>query len=97
MASVYQRVLEVTDYNDFRDKLATSGVFDMTDCSAKISCPLESDSSEIERMVKLLESMVHVTDVEVGSSVEDLSSEVYRVVIREEPSGPATRRKYRER
>ena len=35
-------------------------------------------------MVSLVESMVHVTDVRIGSDVENLTSDNYRVVIIED-------------
>lgn len=79
----YSKVIETTDYANLRDNLSTSGVFDMTDCTVKIWCPEDSDVEEVQRMVSLIESMVHVTDVEVGSEIKDLTSENYRVVITE--------------
>lgn len=96
MTNTYVKTLEVANYDDFRDLLPASGVFDMTDCSAVISCPLESNTSEIERMVNLLESMVHVVDVQVESSIEDLALEKYRITIKEEPTNNL-RKKFRER
>lgn len=79
----YSKVIEALDYATLRDSLPSSGVFDMTDCAVKIWCPLNSDVAEVQRMVSLIESMVHVTDVEIGSEAKDLTSEKYRVVITE--------------
>lgn len=79
------RTLTVKTYDEFRDALPFSGVFDMTDCSVEIWCPEIAEAQEVERMVALIESMVHVTDVRVGSSVEDFISDDYRVVISEQP------------
>lgn len=79
----YSRTIEVESYDDFREKIPSSGLFEMTDCTLQVWCPIESDTSEVERMVNLVESMVHVTDVEIGSRIEDLNSEKYRVVITE--------------
>jgi hypothetical protein len=78
------RTLKVKNYDDFRDMLPNSGLFDMTDCSVEIWCPEASEIEEIQRMVLLIESMVHVTDVKVGSDIENLISDDYRVVITED-------------
>jgi hypothetical protein len=64
----------------------------MTDCSVEIWCPEHSDTDEIDRMVRLIESMVHVTDVQIGSEIEDLTREDYRVIITE--IKPDIRKKY---
>lgn len=77
------RTLNVKSYEDFRDRLSTSGLFDMMDCTVQIWCPESSDVDEVDRMVRLIESMVHVADVQIGSEIEDMISESYRVVITE--------------
>lgn len=81
MAKKPARTLKVKNYEDFLDALPTSGVFDMTDCSVEIWCPELAQTPELERMVSLIESMIHVTDVRIGSDVEDLLSDEYRVVV----------------
>lgn len=78
------RTMHVKDYEDFRDALPTSGIFDMTDCALEIWCPELAEAGEVERMVHLVESMLHVTDVRVGSSIEDFISDEYKVVITED-------------
>lgn len=79
----YTKIISVSTYDDFREMLPSSGVFDMTDCSIQIWCPQESDTKEVERMVHLVESMVHVTDVQIGSRIEDMAEDKYSVVITE--------------
>lgn len=79
-----KRTITVHDYDDFRDSLPSSGLFEMTDCSLEIWCPEQSQIEEVQRMVSLVESMVHVTDVRIGSDVENLTSDNYRVVIIED-------------
>lgn len=90
--AINAHTLLVRTYDDFRDALPTSGLFEMTDCEVEIWCPELSDVSEVERMVNLIESMVHVKDMKIGSSVQDLLSEEYRVVITEVPND--IRKKY---
>jgi hypothetical protein len=88
--------LSVKNYDDFRDILSKSGVFDMTDCAIEVWCPEVAEAPEVERMVKLLESMVHVIDVRVGSRIEDMIGDDYLVVIKEEKF-TSPRRKAREK
>ena len=78
------KILTVQNSDDFRDILPSSGLFEMTDCAIEIWCPEASEVEEVQRMVSLIESMVHVTDVRVGSDIENLTSEDYRVVIIED-------------
>jgi hypothetical protein len=56
----------------------------MTDCAVEIWCPEMAQIEEIQRMVHLIESMVHVTDVKIGSDVTNLTSDDYRVVLTED-------------
>jgi hypothetical protein len=79
-----KKTLTVRTYEDFLDKLPTSGLFEMTDCTVEIWCPELAETDEIQRMVNLIESMVHVTDVKIGSDVTNLTSDDYRVVLTED-------------
>jgi hypothetical protein len=79
-----KRTLTVKTYEDFLETLPTSGLFEMTDCAVEIWCPEIAQIEEIQRMVSLLESMVHVTDVKIGSDIENLTSDDYRVVLIED-------------
>jgi hypothetical protein len=76
-----KRTLTVKNYTELLDTLPTSGLFEMTDCAVEIWCPEFTEVEEIQRMVFLLESMVHVTDVKIGSDIENLTSSDYRVVL----------------
>jgi hypothetical protein len=82
--------LRVTDYSQLRDQIASSGLFEFTDCKVEVWPPLESDTQEIERMVKLIESMVHVTDIKVSGTPEETTRQDYKIVI-EETSTPIQR------
>lgn len=79
-----KRTLTVKTYEDFLENLPTSGLFEMTDCAVEIWCPEFAQADEIQRMVTLLESMVHLTDVKIGSDIENLTSDDYRVVLIED-------------
>ncbi len=79
-----KRTLTVKTYEDFLENLPTSGLFEMTDCAVEIWCPEFAQADEVQRMVVLLESMVHLTDVKIGSDIENLLSDDYRVVLIED-------------
>ena len=81
------RTIKAKNYDDFRDSIPNSGVFEMTDCEVEVWCPEHGETEEIGRIVSLIESMVHVTDVRIGSTIENLTSDDYRVVITEVSDG----------
>lgn len=91
------RTLKVKTYEDFRDMLPNSGLFDMTDCAVEIWCPEAAEIEEVQRMVSLVESMVHVTDVKIGSDIENLASDDYRVVLIEDKNDITQKRSTRDR
>lgn len=84
--------LLVTDANDLREALPHSGLFDMTDCTVMIDCPLDSDAEEVRKMVTILESAIHVVDVTVVGHVIHEGPE-YMVEIVEIPLDIAEGRK----
>jgi hypothetical protein len=86
------RTITVQNYEDFLDRIPTSGLFDMTDCAIEIWCPEASEIEEVQRMVTLVESMVHVTDVRIGSDIENLTSRDYRVVLIEDNNSVGKKR-----
>jgi hypothetical protein len=88
------RTMSVKNYEDFLDSLPTSGVFDMTDCTVEIWCPELAEAAELERMVRLIESMVHVTDVRVGSKIEDMAADDYTVVVTQAQSGRIPKKRF---
>lgn len=77
--------------------LPNSGLFDMTDCAVEIWCPEAAEIEEVQRMVSLVESMVHVTDVKIGSDIENLASDDYRVVLIEDKNDITKKRSTRDR
>jgi len=79
-----KRTLTVRTYEDFLENIPTSGLFEMTDCAVEIWCPEFAQADEIQKMVILLESMVHLTDVKISSDVENLLSDDYRIVLIED-------------
>ena len=90
-----KRTLTVRTYEDFLESLPTSGLFEMTDCAVEIWCPEFAQADEIQRMVLLLESMVHLTDVKIGSDIENLTSDDYRVVLIEDSNTLGRSKNYR--
>lgn len=95
--ALFSKTLKVLNYDDLRDSLPSSGLFEMTDCAVEIWCPEIAEVEEIQRMTSLIESMVHVTDVKVGSDVDNLVEDVYRIVLIETPRKTGRDRFTRER
>lgn len=83
MAPAYTKTMKIYNYDDLLERISTSGLFEMTDCTLEIKCPLDSDADQIQKMVHLVESMVHVKDVQISSTAEDLLDDFYKVVITE--------------
>lgn len=83
MAQEFTATLEVSNYDELREKLPQSGIFDMLDCAVEIQCPELSEALEVERMTRLIESMVNVVDVRVGSTIEDMANIHYTVKVTE--------------
>lgn len=79
------KILEVHTADDFRDVLPTSGVFDMLDCEVELVCPPAAQTSEIEKMVAVIESMINVTDVRVVGVPRSESDETYLITIKNVP------------
>lgn len=79
------KTIEAKDYDDLRDKLPYSGLFDMLDCTLEIYCPELATTEEIQRMVNTVESMIHVVDVRVSATPETSVLENYRIEITEIP------------
>lgn len=76
MINKAKRLLSVIDSDELRDALPSSGLFDMLDCEVELMCPPNARTSEIEKMVNIIESMINVTDIRVSGvprSEDDLS------------------------
>lgn len=89
-----QTVIKVRDYDDLRDKISQSGLFDLLDCDVEIWTPIDSDIKEIQRMVTLIESMINVTDIRISAKADETADD-YRVVVTE--TSPPLKRIGKER
>lgn len=88
--------IRVETADELRDSLSTSGVFDMTDCEVVIDCPLDGTAEEVRKMVNILESAIHVTDVKVTGSVGTDGYE-YLIEVTEVPSTVIQERQKRKK
>lgn len=75
--------LKVSSADELRDALPESGVFEMFDCIVEIESPLDSDTSEIGRMVKVLEAAINVVDVIITTTDAILDPNDYTIGITE--------------
>lgn len=74
MTSVPIQIL-VSNIDDFRDGLPSSGVFDLMDCNVVVETNLHVSIQEMERYLTILKSCVNVVDIEftsrAGSELQD--------------------------
>jgi hypothetical protein len=80
-----QRILTVSGSDELRDILPESGIFDMLDCEVELLCPPTAATSEIEKMVTVIESMINVTDVRVTGVPRFEDEQSYTVKISNVP------------
>ena len=62
--------IETTSYEEFRDNIHLTPLFDMLDCAVEIVASPVSAVEEIDKIVTLIESMIHVIDVRITSEVD---------------------------
>lgn len=79
------KILTITTADELRDSLAGSGIFDMLDCEVELICPPNAQTSEIEKMVRTIESMINVVDVRVSGVPRYESDTAYTVSISNVP------------
>lgn len=77
----------VSNLDDFRDGLPSSGVFDLMDCNVVVETNLHVSIEEMERYLNILKSCVNVVDIEftsrAGSELQDdeLLFSIYEIPI----------------
>lgn len=86
------RTITVMDADELRDALPASGMFDMLDCDVELLCPPNARTSEIERMVKIIESMINVTDIRVSGVPRSENELSYNIKISNAPTEVAKTR-----
>jgi len=79
------RTITVMDADELRDALPASGLFDMLDCEVELLCPPAAQTSEIEKMVKVIESMINVTDIRVSGVPRSEEERSYKIKISDVP------------
>jgi hypothetical protein len=92
MMYLTKKVLTVDGSDELRDVLPLSGVFDMLDCEVDLLCPPTASTSEIEKMVNIIESMINVTDVRVIGIPRSEEDRSYTVTISNVPIEVAKRK-----
>jgi hypothetical protein len=69
---MYMQTVEINveSYEEFRDSVHQTPLFDMLDCKVEIVATPTGAVDDVERIVHLIESMIHVHDVHVISEVD---------------------------
>jgi hypothetical protein len=86
MTSTSNNKIEIRaeNYEELRDSVSTSGLFDILDCAIEIECPLDASTSELQKITTLLESVINVTDILILSGVYS-DDNYYTITAREVP------------
>lgn len=87
-----KKTIVVSSSGELRDALPESGVFDMLDCDVELLCPPTTPTSEIEKMVTVIESMINVTDFRVTGIPRSEDEQSYILTITNVPAEIAKRR-----
>ena len=74
--------LQVENSDQLRDSLHHSGIFDMTDCIVEVSCNLDSQVDEVDKMLAIIKSAINVVE---HTFIPDNEVEDYHVRIAEVP------------
>lgn len=61
--------IKTTSYNEFRDNIHLTDMFDMLDCKVEITSGPLGSVEELNKIVSLIESMINVIDVRLTSDV----------------------------
>lgn len=84
--------VRVQNFDELRDSLPQTGLFEMADCIVEISCNINSSVIEVEKMFSFIKTTINVVDSTV---ITDNEIEDYKVQLREvDPPymrGPARR------
>jgi hypothetical protein len=84
--------IEVEDFDELRDSLHQTGLFDMADCIVEITCNMNRPVAEVQKMFSFIKTTINVVDTVV---ITDEYLDTYVVELREvDPPfmrGPAKR------
>jgi hypothetical protein len=72
--------LRVESFEELRDSLHQTGLFDMSDCIVELSCGMESSVQEVEKMLSFIKGTINVVDSVV---MPDVDIEDYKIQLRE--------------
>lgn len=72
----------VQDFEEFRDSINQTGVFEMSDCNIEIFCNTGRSIKEIQKIIDFTSSAINVIESSVISS-EDEDENTYTIVISE--------------
>ena len=62
--------INVSDADQLREELPTSGVFDMVDCRVHIDAPGLADIAVVEKMISIITSTINVTEVSTTWAID---------------------------
>jgi C4-type Zn-finger protein len=63
--------LKVDSYEELRDALPTSGLFDIFDCNVELQCSPTAPSSEIDKMFGIIRSTINIVKTRVTDTYDE--------------------------
>jgi hypothetical protein len=63
--------LKVDSYEELRDALPSSGLFDIFDCSVELKCSESAPATEIDKMFGIIRSTINIVKTRVVSSYDE--------------------------
>jgi hypothetical protein len=84
------KTIRASSPQHFLDLLPYSGVFEIDDCVIEIAHPDSATTDDIDKIVRTMESMIHVVDVRVSSTPAQLEDDYFTVIVTQVlPDSPA--------
>lgn len=74
-------IIQVEDFDELRDSLHQTGLFEMSDCAVEITCSLDKKMNEVNKIFDFVKSVINVIDTNL---ITDDLIEGFRVKISEE-------------
>lgn len=62
--------IKTTGYNNFRDNIHLTSLFEMLDCKVEIITSPIGSVEELDKIVTLIESMINVVDIRITSNID---------------------------
>jgi len=74
-------ILQINTFDEFRDSVHQTGLFEMSDCTLEVTCNLDKETQEINKFFEFVNSIINVVD---SNLITDDFIDGYKIRISEE-------------